>query len=251
MEIEHKIKLPFGYKDKDGVAHKEVTFGKRLTAGDMMLLDADPRGQNTTQYWDLIYARSITSIGSKKAPIGIDVLLGLNSIDRADIKKGFQTFCDLNRDGRAYDFLDNHTVKTYFGFQIDGIEYRVVEIGNLLTGRDEVEADAMSEAGVIRECFLLGRRISKISTEDGSMSLDGPIDLEKFREIDAVDLNLLRTGANIAEAFFRLEGDEVSEERNGEGGSDPGEGNGNVGSGNTEPADKSNTELSEGSEGNE
>lgn len=245
MSIEHKIKLPFGYKDKNGTVHKDVTFGRRLTAGDMMLLDSDPRGQNQTQYWDLIHARSITAIGEKKAPIGLDVLLGLNSIDRADIKSGFLKFCEMNRDGRTHDYFDDQKVKVYFGFQKDGTDYRVVELGNMLTGKDEVDADGVSDSpGMMRECFLLGRRISKISTEDGSSSIDGPLELDWFKDLDAVDLNLLRAGARIAEAYFRIAGENVPEERNGESGDPVEEASGNDGSGSSEPAAASAADVS-------
>lgn len=45
------------------------------------------------------------------------------------------------------------------------------------------------------------------------MSIDGPTDLEHFRKFDGDDIFEMRRGAVLAEAFFRITGEKVSEER--------------------------------------
>jgi hypothetical protein len=247
--MENKISLTFGHTDKKGTVHKDITFGKRLTAGDMMLLDADPRAQNPTQYQDFIHQKAITVFGELKVPVALDVLLGLNSIDRTDIRIGFEKFCQLSREDREYDYPANNVVKLCFGFEIDGTQYPTVELGRLNTGKDEVEADAVSERGIIRECFLLGRRITKLSTDKSAASIDGPVDLDKFKSLDGEDLILLRTGARIAEQFFRLAGKEDAQKLDTEGGDRALEGNGDVGGGDHESADAKDPDISAGSSG--
>lgn len=212
--ITHTIELLFGYTDKQGVTHRTVTFGKRLTAGDMMLLDGDPRASSPTQYTDMVRKAMITQFGSLKLPISNDVLLGLNSIDREDLAAAADKFMDLSRDGRSPEYPTATSVELMFGFDIDGITYETVEIGNLLTGRDEVEADGIGlKEGVSRECFRLGRMITKIA--NSKTTLDGSVALDKFKSLDAEDLNILRIGGRLAELSFRIERDEVSSESDG------------------------------------
>jgi hypothetical protein len=216
--MEHTIELTFGYEDKDGTVHREVTFGRRVTVGDLIVLDNDPRARNPVQYEDRTKLKAITKFGTMKLPLKIDVLLGLNSIDRADVDTGFDTFCVESRGDREAAYPTEKSTQVYFGFEIDGEIYDVVEFGKLITGRDEVDAAAMSLAGIARECFLLGRRITRLSkSEDPIASIDGPLQLEAFTNLDAQDLLLLRAGAAIAEAFFRIEG-------KGKGGKQPAEG---------------------------
>jgi hypothetical protein len=211
--MEHKITLIFGHEDKNGDVHKDVTFGRRPTAGDMILLDTDPQAKSATQYTDLIMRRAITAFGSLRVPAGLDVTLGLNSIDRTDMQAGLDKFLELSREDRTSEFRDANTVKLRFGFNIDGTEYTVVEMNRITTGRDEADADALgisNPRGIGYNCFMIGRRITRLTTEDGAATIDGPIGLDKFKDLDGEDLNLLRIGAQLADASFRVMGDGVS-----------------------------------------
>lgn len=229
--MEHKIELTYGYKDKYGVTHKHVTFGKRLTVGDLMKLDNDPRCQLPTQYSDIVNSRIITKFGDLPIPPPLDILLSLNRIDREDINAGVVQFLSSGTGDLPDDKYPNEpSCSIVFGFEHDGSKYTEIEMNRLPTGHDEVEADSNNLRGVMRECFMIGKRITKISTGIGS-SLDGPIDLEKFKTLDSVDLNLLRIGALKADLFFRFEGEGTEKNGAGESGSDPVENNENVGSG--------------------
>lgn len=215
-EIKHKIELLEGYTDTKGVRHTLVEFGKRLTVKDLIALDNDPQGKNPTQYQDLVRRKMMTKFGTIKGAVPLNVLLGLNAIDREDLQSGADKFNELSCGERTSEYLENNTVKLRFGFEMEGTFYDVVQFGNLTTGRDEVEADSLNLQGVSRLCFLLGRQISKISTEDGLASIDGQIDLETFASLDAGDLNLLRMGGEFWRLSFRLKRANLQGKRNGE-----------------------------------
>lgn len=218
------IKLIGGYKDKDGVVHSEVTFGKRLNVEDLINIDTNPQAQNPTMYQDFIRRQMMTSFGTIKMPIWVDVLLSLDSIDREDLNLAADRFLALSREERTGEFRENHEVKLMFGFDIDGAIYDVVQFGNRITGKDEVEADAVGN-GVARLCFLIGRQISRISTNDGLSSIEGRVDLKSFNSVDSEDLNLLRVGVEIARQSFRFKGENVSGKQNGADDSVSNEGN--------------------------
>lgn len=234
--MEHTIELPFGYEDKKGVIHREVTFSRRLTAGDLMLLDNDPQAANPTQYGDLIRRRMITKFGGLRIPVDLSVLLSLNSIDRDELQSSADEFIRKGRGEAASEFLPESKVKMFFGFEIEGTRYPVAEIGRMNTGRDEVEADNVGTRGITRECFLLGRMITQIATPGGEASVEGPIKLDLFNDLDAEDLNLLRIGARLAEATFRFRGRTVLGERDGEGGIGNDARNGHERGGDSEPS---------------
>lgn len=213
--VEYKIELIGGYTDKDKITHRDVTFGKRLTAEDLMNLDSDPQAQNPTQYGDLIRRRMITEFGTLKMPVALNALLALDSIDRDDLESAAEKFLQMSRGERTSELREKHTVKLFYGFEIDGTFYDVVQFGNRTVGKDEVEADGLGLQGVSRACFMIGRQISRISTEDGLASIDGQIDLNAFKSLDGEDLNLLRIGAEMWRISFRLAGKTVSGQRNG------------------------------------
>ncbi len=234
--MEHKIQLIGGFTDKEDIVHDEVTFGKRLTARDLMDLDNDPQAANPTQYQDLIRRKMITKFGSLKMPVTLNALLALDSIDREDLGAAADKFLAISRGERTSEFRENNEVKLFFGFEIDGMIYDVVQFGNRTTGRDEVAADAVGN-GIARVCFLIGQQISRISTSDGLASIDGKIDLKQFESLDAEDMNLLRIGAKMWRLSFRLRGKTISGERDGDDRVPAGERDENVGNGNPQPAD--------------
>lgn len=216
MEI--RIELAEGYTafdkvKKQEVNHREVVFGRRLTCKDMMDLDNDPQAQNATQYADLIRRKMITKFGLLKMPVPLNVLLSLDFLDREDLSSAADRFLLNSREGRTSEIRENNDVKLMFGFDIDGTTYDVVTFGNKLTGRDEVEADGHG-TGVARQCFLLGRQITRLATEDGLATIDGPIALDKFHMLDAEDLNTLRVGAELWKVSFRLKRDDFQKQRN-------------------------------------
>lgn len=233
----HTIELQFGHTDPTGKVHTTVTFGKRLTGGDMMTLDSDPQAQIPTQYNDLMQRKMITKFGTLKVPVALNVLLGLNKIDREDLGLAMSTFLEVSADGRLAEHRENNVVKLRYGFAFDGANYDVVHLDNMTTGFDEVAADGMHLTGISRECYLVGRMISKISSDEGLAAIDGPVDLDKFKDLDAADISLLRTGARLVELGFRLKGKDFSGEWSGENGVLADANDGNERSGDPESSD--------------
>jgi hypothetical protein len=208
--MEHKIKLKFGFTDSKGETHQDVVFGRRLTGADLMAIENDRRSQLRTQHTDLIRARSITKFGTLSIPPPMDALTKLNKIDRSDLAQGYEDFAQKGREGLESEFRPNNIVQMYWGFDVTGVHYRLAELNRLTTGLDEVAADTLGLEGLGRELFLLGRSVSKISNiDDESLFIEGPIDLAPFQTLDGDDLLLLRQGAALAEAFFRIRGKET------------------------------------------
>lgn len=199
----HKISLLEGYVDAKG-PHQDVEFGKRLSVGDLMALDTDPQAKNPTQYNDLVLRKMITKFGKLKMPVPLNVLLGLNSVDREDLQAGADRFLELSRAERTAEYTEDNIVSLRFGFDIDSTIYQAIQFGKLTTGRDEVEADSMGLQGIARECFMIGRQIEKIQTADGQATVEGTLDLAHFRSLDAEDFNLLRIGAQMWRLSFRF-----------------------------------------------
>ncbi len=205
------IELIGGYTDKDGKTHKTVTFGKRLTAKDLMNVDTNPQARIETQYQDLIRRQMITKFGTLKMPVGLNALSSLNSIDRDDLESAADRFLANSREGREGEFREINLIKLMFGFEIGETFYDVVEFGNQLIGLDEIEADVKGLRGVARDCFMVGRQISKLSTDDGTAaSITGKVDLDKFDSLDAEDLSLLKVGGELYRQSFRLKRESVS-----------------------------------------
>lgn len=247
--MEHKFELTFGYEDKDRKLHRDVTVGKRVTVGDVMVLDLDPRSERPTQRADMYRALSITRFGDLKMPVQLSVLLSLNSVDREDIENGVNRFFELSQGDRTFDYRSATEVRVLFGFDVNGEKYDVVEFGKLTTGRDEVDAEAKSLSGFGREAFLLGRMISKISTSDGTASIEGPLDLDMFKELDTADFQLLRQAAKMAEAFFRIKGSDARKDGRDESGDRDSEGNGADAGRDPEPSNEPDKKLPQGDKG--
>lgn len=211
--MEHKIDLEFGYTDKDGTVHREVTFGKRPTAGDLMLLDMNPAAQLNTQYVRLIHRLLITKFGTLRMPLDLSVLLALDTRDDDLITAGADEFLLASREGRASEFRQNEALLA-FGVEVSGQTYHVVRFGNRLTVKDYVEADRRRLVGCGREAYLIGRQVSEIASADGSLSVAGQLKVEQFSSVDSEDFNVLRFAAE----FFRLE---VPRTREGNGSVEP------------------------------
>ncbi len=88
-----------------------------------------------------------------------------------------------------------------------------------------------------RDCFLIGKQISKLSTDDGTASIEGKVDLDKFKSLDAEDLSLLKVGAELFRQSFRLNREGISGKPDGASGVNSNEGNGDDGKRSVETAD--------------
>lgn len=210
-QVTHKIQLSSGVN---------VTFGRRILASDLFKLDSDPQAANPTQYNDLIVRSHITEFGSLKMPVSVGTLLDLDTVDREDLLEGCNAYQALSARDRSGEFLADHKVKLGWGFIVNDVPYTLVHFGKRVTGRDEVEADRLAlKAGIKRACFLIGRQISSIATEDGTAVIEGPISLECFESLDGADVATLRGGAEMWRQSFRIGGAQVSRNGNGESGS--------------------------------
>ena len=219
-ETKHIIELIGGCKSVDRktseeTIHRKVIFGKRLTVGELIALESSPQAKNPTYYSDLILRKMIVEFGTLTMPVPLNLLLSLDSIDRDDLQEASDKFLESSRGERSFQFLEDNKVKLAFGFNIDGTEYNTVQFGNRINGQDQVEADPLGR-GIAGTCFLIGRQISKISTDDGLASIEGQLELKHFESLDAEGLTVLKVGAEIFRQSFRLEREKISRERNGD-----------------------------------
>lgn len=231
----HSIELLGGFIDKDGNVHTKVTYGKRLTAGDLMLIEDDPQAYITTQHEELIRRRMITEFGSIKIPT-LPMLLSLDKVDRQDLDKAQDYFTQKSRGERTAEFMEDNKVKLFFGFNISDVIYDIVQFGNRLTGNDEVEADRLNIRGTRRTCFELGRQISRLESSEHTLVLEGKVDLKDFETLDMEDLGMLRVGGELATQSFRFRRKDVSDKRDGDDGVSAGKGNGLDAKGNSKSA---------------
>lgn len=235
----HTIELLGGYTDKEGNLHTKVTFGRRLTAGDLWTIEDDPETQLQTQHQMLISRRMMTEFGTIGIPT-LPMLLSLDRVDLRDMQRAEDYFARNSRENRTAEFLEGNKVRLYFGFQIGEVIYDIAEFGNRLTGNDEVEADRLGLTGVKRTCFELGRQISRLASSDHSLVLEGGVALEYFESVDMEDLGMLRLGGEMATQSFRFRGKAISEQRDGAGGVSAGEGDGLDGKPNSKSAKRTN-----------
>lgn len=222
-ENTHSIELLGGYTDKEGNTYTKVTFGRRLTAGDLMLIEDDPQSQIQTQHEELVRRRMITEFGTMKVPL-LSMLLSLDRVDRQDLDRAQDEFARKTRIDRNAEFLPGGKVKLYFGFKIADEIYDIAEFGNRLSGNDDVEADRLNLRGVRRTCFELGRQISRLESSEHSLVLEGRLDIKHFETLDVEDLGMLRLGGELATQSFRFRRETISAERTSGDGVSTGEG---------------------------
>jgi phage FluMu protein gp41 len=189
------ITLTEGYTDSKGVTHRDVTFGKRYDGATMFALDEDPQGDIPTQYQLLIVRTTITAFGMLSMPATLEQLLKLDTTDIRDLVDAHNKFMVESLEGRAPEFISESKVKLALGYESNGVVYNIVEFGNRLNGYDWVEADKTGFKSLRREYFLIGREITKLSTEDGKLSLDGPAEVQIFEKLDAEDFVTMRVAA--------------------------------------------------------
>jgi len=228
------IDLIGGYREpKSGVVHKHVTFGKILTGKELFIIDDDPQSNLPSQYQDLLLSRAITKFGTLVTPVSLIVFQRLDSIDRDDLSDAYETFSRQWLAGRKAEYPSDRVVKLSVGYQVNGMTYDLVEFGNRLVGMDEVRADKLGHrAGTIRRvCYLIGRQVSKLSCSEGVGEIDGPLPMGIFEQLDGVDIQALRVGAELWRQSFRRPGAGVSGLGPRENNAAAGETNGMVGSG--------------------
>jgi hypothetical protein len=205
----HSIELIGGVEITDQktgkkTIHKNVTFGRRLTVKDLMLIESNPQAQIQTQHQDLIRIRIITALGSLKMPVTLPQLLSLDRVDRQDLAEGADYFLAMSRGERKAEYLPDNKVKLFFGFKIADVVYDTVQFGNRLTGNDDVEADRLGLNGISRLAFELGKQICRLESSEHELSLDGAVGMEDFEPLDGDDFNILRIGGEMFTQSFRL-----------------------------------------------
>ncbi|MDQ4119870.1 MAG: hypothetical protein M3209_00200 [Acidobacteriota bacterium] len=222
------IELIDGHTDKKGVTHKNVTFGKRLTVERLIDIEYSVAASSALQYGDKMLASMIIAFGTLMMPVSPLVLLSLNKFDREDLREAAEEFLSETRGDAEGEILSESRVKLPFGFEIDDVRFDVVEFGNVLSGKDYLDAEKYPE-GTARNCFEMGREIVKIEAFDGSVSIGGQVSVEQFKTLDAADYGVLLASAENWRSSFRRKRKEVSGKRNGENGVDSEAGNRNDG----------------------
>lgn len=198
--------LLFGYTDRGGTLHRDVTFGRRLSGREFFLIDQDGQNKSSSQYSDLIVRHAITAFGTLRMPVGQNILLGLNRTDREFLVEEHGRVMDESMDGRSSEVLSDSAVRLAFGFERDGQVYDVIEFGNHSTGNDEVAAHRQKLIGVKRECYLAGMQVSRMSSSEGAGEITGPMELSIFDQLDASDITPILEGAARWRDSFRQTG---------------------------------------------
>lgn len=217
MEItSHTITLSGGYEDKSGRIHRDVTFGRRLQGKDLFALDSDNQASISTQYGSLLMRKAITKFGDLPIPVTLDVLLSLKKPDREDLSDEFNRFQVKTVGERQLEFVSDSVVHLVFGFILNDVVYDVITFGKQCNGYDEVAADKEGLEGIAKECFLIGREITLLSQREGSTTIDGPIELKFFEEVDAADIANLRLASQMWRNSFRRPG-KVVQRKEGDG----------------------------------
>jgi hypothetical protein len=211
QQITHSIDLIDGYTDPKGVLHKRVVFGKSVSAKRLLSLRVDKQSSLQTQYQDLLLAETIVEFGTTKMPVPLTTLLALGLNDREDLRAGRDEFRKKVLGDRKVEIRDEG-VTLLFGFKFGVVRYPIVEFGNRLTGKDEVEADKLGLTDdLARQAFLAGRMVAKLSNAEGA-EIVGPVEFEVINseDVDEDDLWGLVVSANLWRQSFRVRGKGVS-----------------------------------------
>lgn len=200
--MEHKVKLTYGYKDKKGEVHKDVTFGKRPTLNDLILLDTNPMARNPTQREQLTRRLMITKFGTIQMPAALNAFAALDTVDDDLLRRGADEFLKKSREERSGEFLDGNTVKLMFGITLDGVDFDTVVFGRRLTVADNIESDQLGYAGIQRLTYQICKQIETAKDSANGLTYKGEITMDKLEAVDGEDFNLLRLAAE----FFRLAG---------------------------------------------
>jgi hypothetical protein len=200
------IDLILGYTDLKRVKHTRVTLASRIIGEKLFEIDGDPQSSVPTQYQDLLLRATITEFGSLKMPVALSVLLGLDSIDREDLHDAFARFFSDSLGENKVEYLADNQVKLAIGYERNGLVYDLVAFGARLTGMDEVAADKLKLEGLRRHCYLAGKQVVSLSQSTGASVLEGPMPLEYFEKLDAIDIGAIRAASEVWRYSFRRPG---------------------------------------------
>jgi hypothetical protein len=189
------IALTEGYKDPQGLEHRNVTFGKRLDGATLFSIDEDPQSDIQTQFQLLTLRATITAFGTLTMPVTLDALLKLDGVDIDDLVKAHNKFMAEGLDGRQFTFVSDSEATLAIGYTPNSLTYTKVIFGKRLNGYDRVEADKTGFATLRHEYFLIGREIARLETADGQHTLDGPFGIEMFEKLDGYDFAMMRVAA--------------------------------------------------------
>jgi len=232
-KMETTVELRFGFTDKKGVVHRDVTFGKRPTLADFVLLETDPLSANNTQREMLVRKLMITKFGTLKCPLAPNVLASLDTLDDDKLRSAGNQFLFDSREGREHEYLEENAFRLMFPIEINGATYDTVKFGRRLMVSDNIEADRLKLGdGIARAAFQICRQVVEISDSESGLKIDGQPTPDQLSGMDAEDFTALRFAAE----FFRLGvADAKPESGTGENGDGNSEANGLVGNG--DPSD--------------
>lgn len=205
------IELVIGHTDGKGVRHTHVSFGKRLRGRELFEMDADQQSEIPTQHKLMVLRGAITAFGTLPLPVPLSTLLKLDVIDIDDLMTGYNDFLAEGVEGRTAQFISESEVKLPVGYENNGIVYNRVQFGNRITGMELIAAEKEKLTGLKRECFLIGKQIKTLLSEDGKYSLDGTLELQVFEKLDGVDILDMRAASLIWRQSFRAGRSTVSE----------------------------------------
>lgn len=191
--IEQTANLDVGYVDSKGNTHTSVTFGRRLHGRDVF--EAERTSGLSAENSALLYKAAATKFGELKF-ITAHAFLSLDELDLERVEVAYSKFMQASLEGRAVEFIDDCTVRLAFGIVRDGETYNTATFGYLTTGHDEVAAERAGLGSIGTACFLLGKEITKFSTSDGSKSLDTPLSMSIFEELDMDDILALKEASD-------------------------------------------------------
>lgn len=200
---QHQITLENGYTDTKGVTHNEIIFGHRVNGNDLVEIEGrtDGLSADVSNCW--LIGKALLQFGTLQRPNFIDALLSLDSLELEEVEQGHDEF--LRRTSSPPLFISEDTVRLGCGFTLDGERYNTLTVGRLLTGYDLMRADRMRLTGVMRNFYLLGLQVMKISQSDGEKFLDEPLPVEAFYAMDVNDIGAIRQTAELFKAKRRQE----------------------------------------------
>lgn len=230
MEIKpYTVEFTTGFNGGDGQV-KSITFGKAVTG--LMLFEVDAvisqlaEGNLHTRRELYVIQRSITAVGERSGTASVFDLESMDEFDIADLMDGFDKFNEQLTKGRNPEFISDSEVTLSIGFERAGYVYTKVKFGSVVTGRDMTQADGNNFQGLKRTCFLIGRQIVSLTTEDGANEIKGPIDIELFGGLHQTDIFVLRVASERWRDSFRTSRRKVQRQEVGAERVDNSEGNG-------------------------
>ena len=185
--------LKFGYKDKEDseIIHREVVISRRPTGKDLIqIAENDLDADETLSSLGLV-AAMISRFGKLTMPVPITVLLQLNEIDTDKLRNEFSDFLSDSTEGKEAKVLDDGRAQLAFGINREGVNYDVVEFGNLLNGYDRININKEAKNPAQFKALKIAQEVAKLSTADGSKSISGALTLAEMESLDLSDIIVL------------------------------------------------------------